>query len=80
MFSQLERCLKHIFANYCTLQQENDTDGYLTPSPDAYLTQEGLDKWAVDTNGEVFSDETKEEIIEFFDTTGEGNLTYVSQT
>ena len=49
---------------------------FLTPSTDAYLTGEGLDKWACETNGTPFTKETKEELIERFDLTDDGNLTY----
>ena len=48
----------------------------LTSSADAYLTEEGLDKWAYDTNGTSFTKETKEELMEFLDVTDDGNLTY----
>ena len=53
----------------------------MTPPPDAYLSDEGLDEWARDTNGAPFSEETKEELVDFLDCTDDGCLTYVlSQT
>ena len=47
------------------------------PPDDAYLTEEGLDAWARDTNGAPFDEETKEELLEFLDVNDDGNLTYV---
>ncbi|KAJ3499568.1 hypothetical protein NLJ89_g10087 [Agrocybe chaxingu] len=72
----LEACLKHIFAKYCTpsVPRTSETT-LLVPPADAYLSAEGLDKWAVDTNGEPFSEETKEEVVESFDVTDDGKLT-----
>ena len=49
----------------------------LSPPPDAYLTEKALEKWALDTNGEPFSQEMKEEVMDFFDLNDDGNLTYV---
>lgn len=49
----------------------------LAPPEGAYLTQEGLDAWARDTNGAPFSQETKDELVEFLDVTDDGGLTYV---
>ncbi|KAF8902054.1 hypothetical protein CPB84DRAFT_1961730 [Gymnopilus junonius] len=78
---KLESCLKHIFAKYCSppLQLSSDDSDYtlLSPPPDAYLTEEGLQKWALDTNGTPFSEETKEEVIESFDVTDNGELTFM---
>jgi len=78
---QLERCLMHIFAKYC--EPRNATTGHdetrlslLTPPPDACLMPEGLDAWAQDTNGAPFSQETKDELIEFLDVTDDGGLTF----
>ncbi|KAF5330806.1 hypothetical protein D9619_005790 [Psilocybe cf. subviscida] len=75
---QFEVCLKHIFAKYCTpaVPKASDATTLLVPPQNAYLTEEGLQKWAVDTNGEPFSDETKEEMAEFFDNTDDGFLTF----
>lgn len=80
MSEQLERCLKHIFAKYCTprpnpLSPAEKRIGLLTPPENAYLSPEGLDAWAKDTNGQPFDDETKEELLEFLDVTDEGALT-----
>lgn len=50
------------------------------PPPNAYLTTEALDKWATDTNGSPFSEETKEELKDMLDVNDDGNLTYVAIT
>ncbi|KAK7467002.1 hypothetical protein VKT23_004065 [Stygiomarasmius scandens] len=63
---QFEACLKAIFAKYST----KSSDGTLE-----YFTNEGLDAWAKDTNGSPFSQETKDEILEFMDVTDDGHLT-----
>ena len=75
-------CLKHIFTKYCTLappagSREAHGLSLLAPPEGAYLTQEGLDAWARDTNGAPFSQETKDELVEFLDVTADGGLTYV---
>lgn len=79
---QLEDCLKHIFAKYCTPPPtpapSEKVTGLLVPSEDAYLTEQGLDAWARDTNGAPFDEETKEELLEFLDVNDDGSLTYVS--
>jgi len=77
---QLEGCLKHIFSKYCTppsavASQAPGEICLLTPTEGAYLTPEGLDAWALDTNGAPFSKETKEELVEFLDVTDDGGLT-----
>ncbi|PPQ76562.1 hypothetical protein CVT26_013227 [Gymnopilus dilepis] len=78
---KLEACLKHIFAKYCTPPPQrpsgNDDSTLLVPPPGAYLTEEGLQRWAVDTNGSPFSEETKEEVFESFDVTDNGELTFM---
>jgi len=77
---QLEHCLKHIFAKYCTPPPPPPILGkrgvFLTPPEGSYLTQQGLDTWSRDTNGAPFSQETKEELIQFLDVTDEGWLTF----
>jgi len=77
---ELEHCLKHIFAKYCTPPPPtsiNDKGGiFLTPPDGSYLTPQGLDAWARDTNGAPFSKETREELREFMDVTDEGWLTF----
>jgi len=77
---RLEQCLKHIFAKYCTPPTPMPMVGkrgvLLTPPEGSYLTQEGLDAWATDTNGAPFSEETKEELREFLDVTEKGWLTF----
>jgi hypothetical protein len=77
---QLELCLKHIFAKYCvppapTIPTEDKRVALLAPPDGAYLSPEGLDAWARDTNGAPFSQETKEELVEFLDVTDDGGLT-----
>lgn len=77
---QLEVCLKHIFAKYCTPPPipgpSGAPVGLLLPPNGAYLSKEGLDAWAIDTNGNPFDDETKEELIDFMDVTDNGDLTF----
>ncbi|KZT67700.1 hypothetical protein DAEQUDRAFT_728695 [Daedalea quercina L-15889] len=74
---QLESCLKHIFAKYCTPRPTGAQKGVGLQSPPegAYLSQEGLDTWARDTNGTPFDEATKEELMEFLDVTEDGGLT-----
>ena len=79
---QLEACLQHVFAKYCTPQPSgaqavNGGTERLVPPPHAYLSAEGLDAWARDTNGAPFTQETKDELVEFLDVTEEGGLTWV---
>ncbi|TEB31250.1 hypothetical protein FA13DRAFT_1687935 [Coprinellus micaceus] len=78
---QLEACLKHIFAKYCTprlelLSASTGEGRLLAPPPHAFFSSEALDEWARDTNGAPFSQETKDELIEFLDVTDEGCLTF----
>jgi len=75
---QLEHCLKHIFAKYCTPPPlvTGERGIFLTPPEGSYLTPQGLDAWARDTNGAPFSTETREELREFMDVTDEGWLTF----
>ncbi|KAF8894543.1 hypothetical protein BD779DRAFT_845546 [Infundibulicybe gibba] len=79
---QFENCLKHIFGKYCippapTLDTKDaERVALLTPPPNAYLSPEGLDAWARDTNGAPFSQETKDELVEFLDVTDDGGLTF----
>jgi hypothetical protein len=81
---QLEACLQHIFAKYCTPApvdlSAQTRDGFfelLNPPPNAILTEEGLDAWARETNGAPFSEETKVELKDFLDVTDDGDLTCV---
>lgn len=79
--------MQHIFAKYCTpppgpAQSPSGTDGagrtvLLIPPPNAYISSEGLDAWACDTNGAPFTQETKDELVEFLDVTDDGGLTCV---
>lgn len=54
---QFEACLKHIFGKYCVPRPNTPTPpadkrvALLIPPPNAYLSPEGLDNWARDTNG-----------------------------
>ncbi|EGO20949.1 hypothetical protein SERLADRAFT_397956 [Serpula lacrymans var. lacrymans S7.9] len=72
----------HIFAKYCTPQPPSTANSQrkslamLVPPEGSYLTPKGLDSWARDTNGAPFSDETKEELVEFLDVTDDGGLTF----
>jgi hypothetical protein len=78
MNDQLERCLKHIFAKFCIPSVAVDgPEDFLIPPSEAYFSAQGLDKWALETNGEIFTAEMKEEILESLDTTEDGNLTCV---
>ncbi|KAF9227512.1 hypothetical protein BS17DRAFT_773899, partial [Gyrodon lividus] len=79
---KLEACLKHIFTKYCSppppaisISRKSLGLFLLSPPEGAYLTPEGLDQWARDTNGAPFSQETKDELIEFLDVTDDGGLT-----
>lgn len=72
----------HIFSKYCSpppVSPQPHAKGHATlliaPS-NGVLTPFGLDKWAKDTNGSSFSDETKEELKMFMDVNDDGNLTY----
>ncbi|KII89217.1 hypothetical protein PLICRDRAFT_124369 [Plicaturopsis crispa FD-325 SS-3] len=85
---KLEACLAHIFSKYCvpsappthpttpTESRDALSKSLLSPPASAYLTPEGLDAWARDTNGAPFSAETKEELVEFLDVTDDGGLTF----
>ncbi|OBZ75838.1 hypothetical protein A0H81_04175 [Grifola frondosa] len=78
---ELEFCLKHIFAKYCSPPPPPPSPSQkrpelLVPPEDAYLSNVGLDAWASDTNGAPFDDETKEELIEFLDVNDDGGLTF----
>ncbi|KAH9946010.1 uncharacterized protein BXZ73DRAFT_72882 [Epithele typhae] len=70
----LESCLKHIFAKYCTPKPLSENMSEIPQG--AYLTPEGLDAWARDTNGSPFDADTKEELLEFMDVTDDGGLTF----
>ncbi|CAK5264260.1 unnamed protein product [Mycena citricolor] len=93
---QLELCLKYIFGKYCVppplVSADLNSSAPLantgraafelrTVLPEgAYLTQEGLDSWAQDTNGAPFPQETKDELVEFLDVTDAGELTCADLT
>ncbi|EJD52920.1 hypothetical protein AURDEDRAFT_96792 [Auricularia subglabra TFB-10046 SS5] len=69
---QFEACLAHIFSQYCT----PSAAGASRPPEGAVLDAAGLDRWARDTNGAAFSQETKDEMREYLDTNDRGDLTY----
>lgn len=77
---EFERCLKHVFAKYCTPLPPDGPSGkrsiFSSPPDGAYLSSEGLDAWATDTNGTPFSEDTKKELMEFMDVTDTGCLTF----
>ncbi|KAG8930203.1 hypothetical protein FRC03_009066 [Tulasnella sp. 419] len=78
MTEKLEQCLGHIFSKYLRppfVPERDDTTGILKPPINAYLTNEGLDRWAIETNGEPFTAETKEELL-MLDSTDSGELTF----
>lgn len=83
--SQFERVLGHIFAKYATppTTQSSATissasafgpEELLHPQESAVLDSEGLDRFAEATNGQVFSEDAKEE-LQFLDVSIEGYLT-----
>ena len=74
--AQLEACLKQIFAKYCTPRPPPESAA--EPPEGAFLSQDGLDEWARDTNGAPFDEATKEELLEFMDVTEDGGLTSVN--
>ncbi|KAG9055015.1 hypothetical protein FS842_003393 [Serendipita sp. 407] len=66
----IDASLTHIFAKYCTpaLNLEDRPPGHLlVPIPGSFWTEEALDKWAIDTNGQPLPPESKEDIIENLD-------------
>lgn len=66
-----------IFAKYCT-PSVVPPFSILTITPKtAVMTEEALDQWAIDTNGEAFSADTKEELGQYMDMNDEGHLTLV---
>ncbi|KAI0094009.1 hypothetical protein BDY19DRAFT_989527 [Irpex rosettiformis] len=72
---QLEACLGHIFSKYCTPSPEK-RPGLLVPPEGAFLSHQGLDEWAKDTNGAAFDEDSKEELLMFMDCTEQGGLTF----
>ncbi|KAI0065443.1 hypothetical protein BV25DRAFT_1913496 [Artomyces pyxidatus] len=77
---QLEACLKHIFAKYCTpaLSEEDSKKSKTSPGQppeNAFLDSDGLDSWARDTNGAPLSDTEKEDLL-LLDVTDDGGLTF----
>ncbi|TCD60573.1 hypothetical protein EIP91_009845 [Steccherinum ochraceum] len=73
---QLEACLKQIFGKYCTPPPTILHNGVVVIHEGAYMSSEGLDAWATATNGQAFTDEAVEDIIESLDVTEDGCLTY----
>ncbi|KAF8321681.1 hypothetical protein DL93DRAFT_2072499 [Clavulina sp. PMI_390] len=84
--TKFERALGHIFAKYASpkptqLSATNSSstpsppDDLLTPPEGSVLDSQGLDRFAEATNGQIFSEEAKEE-IQYLDSTPEGFLTF----
>lgn len=78
---QFERVLGHIFAKYSTpgavgtlSVADGEGEELLQPQPTSVLTDAGLDKFAIATNGQPFTADAKEELA-FLDSTDEGDLT-----
>jgi len=69
---QFEKCLAIIFGKYCQPPPPPSAPHEVTM--DAFLTPVGLDSWARDTNGQPFSQETKEELFEL-DINEDGHFT-----
>ncbi|KAG9028767.1 hypothetical protein FRB95_006094 [Tulasnella sp. JGI-2019a] len=74
---KLEACLGHIFSKYLEppFTSQHAENGLLVPEQGAYLTSTGLDRYAIDTNGQPFTAETKAELQEFLDIDEDGHLT-----
>ncbi|KAG8861189.1 hypothetical protein FRB96_003139 [Tulasnella sp. 330] len=74
---KLEACLGHIFSKYIEppFTSHQAESGLLVPEPNAYLTSTGLDRYAIDTNGQPFTEEAKAELREFLDVDEDGHLT-----
>jgi len=75
--SRFEACLGHIFAKYIEppFVAQPRGDGLMHPPENSYLTSGGLDKYATETNGQPFSQETKQELREMLDVDDKGRLT-----
>jgi len=74
---RFEACLAHIFAKYIEPPFTAFKSMYdlLVPPSGAYLTEEGLDRYATETNGQPFTAETKQELREMLDVDDQGRLT-----
>ena len=70
------RDLTDIFSKYCSPAPPPST-GMAHAPDDAFLNEAAVDRWAQDTNGAPFAQETKDELRECFDVTNEGHLTCV---
>ncbi|EJU05409.1 hypothetical protein DACRYDRAFT_19913 [Dacryopinax primogenitus] len=87
---EFETCLAFIFSKYCTPEPTTQPLDWLSASgPDrpapppldwiqkgAYISDEALDRWAIDTNGAPLSEAVKEEIKDSIDTDDDGHLTF----
>ncbi|CCA72807.1 hypothetical protein PIIN_06743 [Serendipita indica DSM 11827] len=74
---QLEACLGHIFAKYCIPPPRSTSSGtLLVPPKDAVWTEEALDKWAIDTNGQPLAADAKEDIADNLLVDEQGNLLF----
>ena len=67
--------MKHIFGKYCTPPSSTSHEGKIALPDGAHLTSQGLDDWAIATNGKAFDNETKEELVDYMDVTEDGHLT-----
>ncbi|PVF97786.1 hypothetical protein CPB86DRAFT_785428 [Serendipita vermifera] len=73
-FIIFQACLSHIFAKYCTSYNPVQNSTLLSPPPGASWSEASLDKWAIDTNGEPLSQDSKEDIKENLEVTSDGHL------
>ncbi|GAA5903862.1 uncharacterized protein JCM6883_002009 [Sporobolomyces salmoneus] len=67
---QLYECLKEVFARY-SKEPLKGKGG----KEEKVCGREGLDRFAVDTNGQGMTNETYNEIVEYLDVTEDGELT-----
>lgn len=85
--TEFERVLGHIFAKFTVPPESSSSatvgsrsndarEELLRPSEGSSLSSEGLDRFAVATNGHPFTDDAKEELT-FLDSTEGGHLTCV---
>ncbi|KAF9520541.1 hypothetical protein BS47DRAFT_1280297, partial [Hydnum rufescens UP504] len=77
---KFEAALWHIFSKYATFDnrsQSNGGDASLRQrGRSGYLTGEGLDAFAIETNGSPLPDEAKEELQRTLDVNADGFLTF----
>jgi len=75
--AKLETVLGHIFSKYLEppFKPLRGPNGLMAPPSNAFLSPAGLDRYASDTNGAPFSEETKQELKEMLEVNEDGNLT-----